>query len=114
MKVFNRLYHKFISLEIAAEASLDFPKLDAIEKKVLGLLSSYWVNEKTITVVEAINMTSEISTSTLFRYLKKLRQKGYVELIVDEKDNRVKYVSPTKQADQYFSQLGQLMLEAVG
>ena len=113
MTDFKRVYQKFISLEIQAEASTAFPKLDAVEKKVLGLLSCYWLNKKPITVVEAIKMTSEISTSTLFRYLKKLRQKGYVELIVDENDNRIKYVSATPQADKYFSQLGKLMVEAL-
>ena len=41
-----------------------------------------------------------------------LRQKGYVELIIDEIDNRVKYVSPTKQADRYFATLGKLMIKA--
>jgi DNA-binding MarR family transcriptional regulator len=63
-------------------------------------------------VVETMNITNELSTSTIFRYLKKLRQKGYLELIVDEIDNRIKYVSPTKQCDKYFSRLGKLMTEA--
>ena len=112
MTDFNLKYQKFMTLEIAAEVSTEFPMLEAVEKRVLSLLSSYWVNKKSITVVEAINMTPEISTSTLFRYIKKLRQKGYVELIVDENDNRVKYVSATKQTDKYFAKLGRLMLEA--
>ena len=41
-----------------------------------------------------------------------LRQKGFVELIVDQIDNRVKYVSPTKQADKYFVSLGKLIIKA--
>jgi DNA-binding MarR family transcriptional regulator len=59
-----------------------------------------------------MNMTDEISTSTVFRYLKKLRQKGYIELIVDKVDNRIKYVSSTKQTDKYFEKLGKLITEA--
>ena len=109
---FKGLYQRFIALEIAAERKSQFPIMEPVEKRVLHLLSAYWFDKKTITVVEAINITDEISTSTAFRYLKKLREKGYVELIVDKIDNRVKYVSPTKQVDQYFAHLGKMMHKA--
>ena len=112
MSDFKSVYQRFISLEIAAEKSSDFPMLEPVEKRILSLLITYWLNNKPLTVVEAIHMSSEISTSTMFRYLKKLRKKGYVESIIDELDNRVKYVSPTKQADQYFSKMGKLMAKA--
>ena len=112
MSKFKSAYQKFIDLEIAAEKSLDFPLLEPIEKRILSLLITSWINNKPLTVVEAIHMSSEISTSTMFRYLKHLRKKGYVESVIDELDNRVKYVSPTKQADQYFSKMGKLMAKA--
>lgn len=112
MSGFKDVYQKFINLAIAAEKLSDLPVLDVVERRVLNLLSVYWSNKQQITVVEAMHMTDEISTSTIFRYLKRLRQKGYLELLVDEVDNRVKYVSPTKQTDQYFSKLGKLMSEA--
>ena len=97
---------------MAVEKLSDFPTLEPIEKSILNTLSSYWSNKKPITVVEAMNMTNEISTSTVFRYLKKLRQKGYIELIVDDVDNRVKYVSATNQTDKYFEKLGKLITES--
>lgn len=112
MATFKDVYQKFINLAIATEQLSDLPALDPIEKRLLSLLSHSWSNNRKITVVETMNITSELSTSTVFRYLKKLRQKGYLELIVDEIDNRVKYVSPTKQCDKYFSRLGKLMTEA--
>lgn len=112
MSGFKDTYQKFINLAIAAEKLSELPVLDAVEQRVLNLLSVYWSNKQQITVVEAMNMTTEISTSTVFRYLKKLRQKGYLELVVDEIDNRIKYVSPTKQTDKYFSKLGKLMTQA--
>jgi len=112
MATFKDIYQKFINLAIATEQLSDLPLLDPIEKRLLALLSHSWSNDKKITVVETMNITNELSTSTIFRYLKKLRQKGYLELIVDEVDNRVKYVSPTKQCDKYFSKLGKLMAEA--
>lgn len=108
---FKHLYQRFIELEIVAENKSDFTTLDPVEKRLLNLLSVYWLNKNPITVVEAINITDEISTSTLHRYLKELRKKGYVELILDDNDNRVKYVSPTKQVDKYFANLGRLMIK---
>lgn len=112
MATFKDVYQRFINLAIATEQLSDMPALDPIERRLLALLSHSWSNHKKITVVETMNITNELSTSTIFRYLKKLRQKGYLELIVDEVDNRVKYVSPTKQCDKYFSRLGKLMTEA--
>lgn len=112
MSSFKDIYQRFINLAIASEKLSDFPVIDSVEQKLLNLLIPHWSNNEPITVVEAMNISKEISTSTTFRYLKKLRQKGYIELVVDEADNRVKYVSPTKQTDQYFSALGKLMSNA--
>ena len=113
MADFKSVYQRYIQMKMVAEAASDFQTLDPVEKRLLNLLSVYWANHQAITVVEAINMTDEFSTSTVFRYLKKLRLKGYLELIVDELDNRVKYVSPSKQTDKYFANLGKLMTQAV-
>ncbi|NBQ85480.1 MAG: hypothetical protein EBU03_05095 [Methylophilaceae bacterium] len=112
MSHFKDVYQKFVNLMIATEELSELPSLDPIEKRLLALLSASWSNNKKMTVVETINITQELSTSTVFRYIKKLRHKGYLELIVDTVDNRVKYVSPTKQCDKYFSKMGKLMAEA--
>jgi DNA-binding MarR family transcriptional regulator len=112
MANFKQIYQKFLNLANAVEELSEFPTLDPVEQKMLALLSKHWSGKHKITVVEAMHMTSDISTSTIFRYLKKLRQKGYIELVVDELDNRVKYVSPTTLTDSYFSKMGKLMLKA--
>lgn len=112
MADFKGVYQRYIQMKMVAEAASDFQMLDPVEKRILNLLSVYWENQQAITVVEAINMTDEFSTSTAFRYLKKLRLKGYIELLVDELDNRVKYVSPSKLTDKYFAKLGRLMVQA--
>ena len=109
---FKQIYQRFLNLASAVEELSEFPALDPVEQKMLALLSKYWSGKQKITVVEAMHMTSDISTSTIFRYLKKLRQKGYIELVVDELDNRVKYVSPTPMTDSYFSKMGKLLLKA--
>jgi len=112
MSNFKDVYQKFIHLSITSEALSEFPRLEPIEQRILNLLSRNWLNKKPITVVETMNMTDEISTSTVFRYLKSLRLKGYIALVIDEVDNRVKYVSSTKQTEKYFDKLGRLITEA--
>ncbi len=114
MANFKQIYQKFLNLANAVEELSEFPTLDPVEQKMLALLSNYWSGKQKITVVEAMHMTNDISTSTIFRYLKKLRQKGYIELVVDELDNRVKYVSSTAQTDIYFNKMGKLMVKAAG
>lgn len=108
----KQIYQKFLNLANAIEEMSEFPALDPVEQKMLALLSKYWLSKQKITVVEAMNMTNDISTSTIFRYLKKLRQKGYIELVVDESDNRVKYVSATQLTDSYFNKMGKLLMKA--
>jgi DNA-binding MarR family transcriptional regulator len=112
MTTFKDVYQKYVNLTIDSEKSTDMPSIDPVEKRLLDLLSRAWSSDQKVTVVETMNITQELSTSTIFRYLKKLRQKGYIELIVDEIDNRVKYVSPTKQCDKYFSRLGKYISES--
>ena len=112
MANFQQIYQKFLNLASAVEEMSEFPTLDPVEQKMLSLLSKYWAIKQKITVVEAMHMTNDISTSTVFRYLKKLRTKGYIELIVDELDNRVKYVSATPLTDSYFNKMGKLMIKA--
>lgn len=112
MANFKQIYQKFLNLAMAVEELSEFPTLDPVEQKMLALLSKHWSGKQKITVVEAMHMTNDISTSTIFRYLKKLCQKGYIELVVDELDNRVKYVSSTALTDSYFNKMGKLMLKA--
>ena len=114
MANFKQIYQKFLNLANAVEELSEFPALDPVEQKMLALLSNYWSGKQKITVVEAMHMTNDISTSTIFRYLKKLRQKGYIQLVVDELDNRIKYVSSTAQTDSYFNKMGKLMVKAAG
>jgi DNA-binding MarR family transcriptional regulator len=50
--------------------------------------------------------SDEVSPSTAHRRLKNLRKKGYITLVLDDLDNRVKYITYSQQTREYFSQLG--------
>ena len=112
MPNFKQIYQRFLNLALALEEMSDFPVLEPVEQRMLALLNKYWLTKEHITVVSAMNMSPDISTSTAFRYLKKMRAKGYIQLVVDEKDNRVKYITPTAQTESYFNKMGKLMIKA--
>lgn len=104
-------YQKFLNLANAIEGLTKFPQLTPDEKCLLRHLNDYWINNRDITVVNAMNIVDTMSTSTVFRYLKKIRQKGYVELEVDKVDNRIKYIRPTEQTISYFAEQGKILLK---
>jgi DNA-binding MarR family transcriptional regulator len=65
-----------------------------------------------MTVLQAMGMMTEISSTTAHRRIKSLRKKGLIALNIDEVDNRIKYVVPTDQSNKYFAQLGQCLDKA--
>ena len=109
---FSQMYTKYLNLVQAVRSLPSFPQLDAVESRMLNVFASAWHEEKPITVLEAMVMLPEISTTTAHRRLKALRKKGMIDLSLDSQDNRVKYVVPTKATHQYFAQLGQCMEKA--
>ncbi len=111
MKKYASVYQKFLNLAAAIEDLSKFPQLTPDEKCVIRHLNNYWFNNQDITVVIAMNVVKTMSTSTVFRNLKKIRDKGYLELEIDPADNRVKYIRPTAQTISYFAEHGKIFLE---
>jgi len=109
---FSQMYTKYLNLVQAVRSLPSFPQLDAVESRMLNVFAAAWHEGKTITVLEAMVMLPEISTTTAHRRLKMLRKKGMIDLDLDGQDNRVKYVVSTKATHQYFAQLGQCMEKA--
>jgi DNA-binding MarR family transcriptional regulator len=105
-------YLNFLRISGDVRKSESFPSLDLPEERLLDLLAIYWSSGKKITVLKAMQMSSDASSTTVHRRLKTLRLKGMLELELDEDDNRVKYIIPTQLALDYLSQLGKSILEA--
>ncbi len=106
------VFLNFLNLVSAVRTLPSFPILDATDERMLYILGLAWMHNKKITVLEAMEIMPEISPSTAHRRLKLLRQKGLLALQLDDEDNRVKYVIPTKGSNQYFAQLGQCIEKA--
>ena len=109
---YSAIYLRFLNLTRAVRELPDFPDLDPVEERLLNLFASAWHLGQKITVLQAMGMSSDVSSTTAHRRLKSLRAKGMIALISDEADNRVKYVQPTAKAQDYFSQLGQCVDQA--
>ena len=111
-KQYSQIYLKFLQLVHAVRQLPDFPVLDPVEERLLNLFATVWQAEQKITVLQAMGMSSDVSSTTAHRRLKSLRQKGVLTLVPDQVDNRIKYVMPTALTHQYFAQLGQCLDEA--
>ena len=105
-------YLRFLNLVQAVRTLPDFPELDPVEERLLNLFAAVWHSGKQITVLQAMGMSTDVSSTTAHRRLKSLRKKGVITLVPDEADNRIKYVQPTGVAHQYFSQLGKCLDQA--
>jgi len=105
-------YLRFLNLLQAVREIPSFPALDPVEERLLNILASFWHAGTKITVLEAMNVSREISSTTVHRRLKTLRSKGLIDLLVDSSDSRIKYVVATDQTEKYFATLGQALVQA--
>ncbi len=105
-------FQRFLSLVEALRQTPVFPTIDAVEERMLNSMAATWHSGKRITVMEAMHMFPGISPSTVHRRLKSLRAMGMLELVSDEVDTRIKYVTASPRANEYFSALDRCMLEA--
>lgn len=111
MTRYSMAYQKFLNLTQSVDDLVEFSHLTADEKCLIKSLNNYWINKEKITVVSAMNLANKMSTSTTFRILKRLRQKGFITLEVDKADNRVKYVKPTEKIQSFFHQYGKILMK---
>jgi DNA-binding MarR family transcriptional regulator len=105
-------YIRFLNLVQSVRQLPSFPEIDAVEERMLNLFAATWHAKQPITVLQAMGMMTEISSTTAHRRIKSLRKKGLIALNIDEVDNRIKYVVPTDQSNKYFAQLGQCLDKA--
>jgi len=109
----SNAYIKFIHLKQAIHDLQQFPSLDPVEERLLNYFASAWHAGKKLTVLETMHASSDISPSTVHRRLKTLRKKGLIALVVDQIDNRIKYIVQTELTASYFAHLGQCLVNAV-
>lgn len=108
----SQKYLRFLNLTEAVRGLTDFPRLDALEEHLLNKLAAIWHVGQRLTVLDAMGLSDELSPTTIHRRLKSLRKKGVIQLINDDVDTRVKYVSPTPITLRHFEKLGECLDKA--
>jgi hypothetical protein len=107
-------YLKLLHLANAIRQAPFLPALDAVEERLLNVFAAAWHAGRQIPTTEAALMVPDASERTVYRRLKTLAEKGLITFGTDANDQRLRYVLPTKQTDQYFEKLGQCMEQARG
>lgn len=87
--------------------------LSADEEQLLGELVVRWHQVDTITVSDVMLHADRASSSTMYRRLLGLKEKGMIAFRVDERDKRVKFVEPTAKAHDYMQHLSQSVEQLV-
>ncbi len=109
----SKNYLNFLNRIKEVHLSPLFCDLSSAEEKLLNMLAPSWTSGTKITVLKAMGLDPDISHSTSHRLLKSLRLKGYISLLSEERDTRVKYVEPSEKTEQFFTQLGQCLRRAL-
>ena len=99
----NNLFLRLIQCVDIVNRSGKFPPISFQERNLIYELSKYWVKGVNISVMNAINNFSEMKSGTSTKYLRSLRKKGYLLLIHDEFDGRIKYIKPSNLLISYFN-----------
>ena len=105
----SNTYTKFLRLVQAIRDLPTFPLLDPLEERLLNQLAGQWHVGAKVTVLQAMEMSADVSAATVHRRLKTLRQKGMLTLTEHETDNRIRYLAPTKLTTQYFAKMGRCL-----
>ena len=109
---YSVIYLKFLNLYQAVREMPNFSSIGPAEEHLLNMIADLWHQDKKITVLETLNLSANISSTTLHRRLTSLRLKGWIALQVNEVDGRVKYVTPTDLTIKYFATMGRTLVSA--
>jgi DNA-binding Lrp family transcriptional regulator len=107
------MYLKFTQLLEGLEASLPFPRLDQVEKKLLEFIFAHEKQGKPLLVGDVIYVNAIASQATLHRRIVHLEKEGLIRYGADI-DGRKKCIELTPKARDYWAKLGQCVLKAAG
>jgi|DEB19_MinimDraft_2_1074335.scaffolds.fasta_scaffold61793_1 DNA-binding MarR family transcriptional regulator len=106
-------YLRFLNLLKALEGA-NSQQIDDACKKLLEVIAlEAFLHNKYFTVNDLISLRTLGSPASIHKRLHFLVDKGYVQLVTQTNDARVKKVIPTSQAAKRFSQISKLMVSAV-
>ena len=110
----NKQYLRFLRLARALNQNKNIVKdVDATAMLLLNEIAIQHLDDKPMTVTEAMTLSSIASPATIHRKLDELRELGLIEQVFEGKNRRTKYLVPTKLANTYFEKMSEVMTNAV-
>lgn len=92
-------------MQAVKEATPEWPKLDPVEDKLLQTLTGKWNDSDSVSILDLIKSSSDLSESTIQRRLATMQTKGVIKLSQSTTDGRYKLVHPTQLTIDYFEKL---------
>jgi DNA-binding MarR family transcriptional regulator len=103
------LHVRLLNLLSAIRDLSPFDVMTADEEELLRTLIVRWHSQDNIAVSDIMRDLAGVSETTAYRRLIALRDKGMVEMRVDAKDRRTKFVDPTDLSDAYVAQINRAL-----
>ncbi len=105
---------RLLNLLDAIRGLSSFAAMTAEDEQLLRHLLVRWHQSKGISVSEIMASMTGVSATTAYRRLICLRDKGLINLRVDTADKRVKFVEPTKLANEYSDRVNLAVNQLMG
>ena len=110
----NKQYLRFLRLARALNQNKSIVKdVDATAMLLLNEIAIQHLDDKPMTVTEAMLLSNVASPATIHRKLDELRELGLIEQSFEGKNRRTKYLVPTKLANTYFDKMSEAMTGAI-
>jgi len=107
-------YLRFLRLARALNQNKNIVKdVDATALLLLNEIAIQHLDDKPMTVTEAMLLSNIASPATIHRKLDELRELGLIEQIFEGANRRTKFLVPTKLAIAYFEKMSEAMTGAV-
>ena len=107
------VYLRFLALAHAVTANFDSAAVDATALRLLEAIAVAAAQSNALTVTQAMQLSSIASPATIHRKLRALDDQQLIKFIFMGKDRRTKYLVATEKANNYFSEMGCAVAQAL-
>lgn len=109
----KEVYFRYLEL-LHENAPLDSTtELDRDTQELLNIISLQHHKNRSLTVTDAMRMTTIASPASVHRKLNKLRDEGYIDGFYKGKNRRTQYLRPLTKAEILFDERGKILLKVL-
>lgn len=87
--------------------------IDSTSQLLLHLIAVKKIDNKPMTVTEAMSLSEVGGPSTIHRKLDQLKDANLIETVFIGSNRRRKYLIPSKESNMYFDKLSEVMIKTV-